>query len=181
MKDAVVLFRTRQGFSARYAQWIGQELHCSVHEIAHTEPQHTGYARALVFGGGVYMDRIEGLPFLERDLGHHVGKKVVVFAVGLSDPNDEEAMARIIEKNHLADMKTMIKFFYFRGGIDFSKLKRSDRLLIKILHFRAKRKVPEKRTEFERLIVDHFNGQIDLSNRETIRELVKYVEAPGRG
>ncbi len=180
MKDAVVLFRTLQGYSAQYAQWIAEELHCSCHEIAHTEPQHTGYARVLIFCGGVYNGRINGLPFLTRDIGDHVGKKIIVCGVGLSDPNDPEAMAHIVEKNHLLEMKTPIDFYFFRSGISPSKLKSIDKWSYALITHRLKRKDPAKMGMYEKAMYDSLQGPLDFSDKESIRGVLQYAQASGR-
>jgi hypothetical protein len=62
-----------------------------------------------------------------------------VFASGAS-PYREEIIPEVLDKNFSPEQQKIIKFFYMRGGFDFSKLRFIDKILMTLLKWKIKRK-----------------------------------------
>ena len=178
MRDAAVIFRTKQGFTAEYAQWIAEELHCNIYEASRVEPQHLYRARAIIFGGGVYAGKINGLPFLERYLGNLQGRRVAVFSVGLSHPDNEQAVAHIITKNYLAEMQNVIKYFHFQGGLKYNKLGWFDKARLKMMAKMLAKKDPEQLDQYDRTFLEGYTGTLNFCDRSMIQPLIDFIDPP---
>ena len=76
----------------------------------------------IIFGGGLYASGINGISIITKNYDLIKEKDIIVFTVGLADPNIEEQFIPIINKNFTDEMKEKIKIFHLRGGIDYKKL-----------------------------------------------------------
>ena len=91
----------------------------------------------VIYGGGLYVVGINGVKFITKNLDKLNDKKVVVFATGAS-PFREKAINEVRNKNFTSEEQKYIKFFYLRGGFDYSKLKPFDKVLMTLLKWKIK-------------------------------------------
>lgn len=83
----------------------------------------------VVYGGSLYAVGINGVKFITQNLDKLKGKRVVVFATGVS-PVRENSINEIINNNFTPNEQNQIKFFYLRGGFNYSKLPAFDKVLL---------------------------------------------------
>jgi menaquinone-dependent protoporphyrinogen IX oxidase len=167
----LVIYRSKTGFTRKYAEWIAQELSADISEASKVSASGmTGYD-TIIYGGWVCAGAIKGLKLVTGNLERLKDKKVIVFACGLAKPEGEEAN-EVKRKNLTPGHLKRIRYFYFRGGLDMSKMGFFARLIMKMV-----RKVIEKesREPGEKDILDAFESAVDYTDRDNIRELVAYA------
>ena len=66
MKDVLVVYKSRYGAVERYAKWIAEKLECEAMPVSQVKTATLLEYRMLIFGGGLYMGRINGISSLTR-------------------------------------------------------------------------------------------------------------------
>lgn len=81
------------------------------------------------------------------------------------------------DRNFTLEEQEYIKFFYLRGGFDFSKLKLLDKLLMTILWVKIKMKNQNELTPDEKGMLASYNKPADFTKKEYIKRLVDCVNS----
>ena len=81
--------------------------------------------------------------------------------------------AEVRDKNFTAEELKVIRFFYLRGGFDFTRLPWYLKPPMAIMRWGLKQK--KERNAEEQGLLDSFDAPVDFTDRENIRELVAYI------
>ena len=166
----IVVYRSKTGYTKKYAQWIAEELNCDIKENASLS-DIMGYD-TVICGGGMYIGSMNGIKLITGNLEKLSGKKLILFAVG-SNPGREEELTPFWNKALTADQQKTIRHFYLRGGFDFSKLGTGDKILMSMLKKRLQSL--ENPTEDDLGLLAAYDDPVDFSDKENIRELIAYA------
>lgn len=171
MKKILVLYKSKTGFSEKYAQWIAEELDCDLAEFNTFDQSNLQNYQVIIYGAGLYAGQINGIGKIKRWMQDHPQIIWVVFATGATP--DKQAYEELVFKTNFRKGEARpAHFFYLLAGIDYEKMGGFNRLLMKIFAGMAAKKqgttVPRKQTS------------VDLSNRVYIEELLRYVRLKGR-
>jgi len=173
----VVIYQSKTGYSKEYAEWIAEALKAEVRDLKSAKKMDFSTCDWVIFGGGVYASRINGLKRLRELLGGQEGGRLSIFAVGASPPGQRNT-GQLIEKN-LKDWLRPVEFYYFQGGFDPEKLSPGMKLVIagvKRVLGRKLKKHPETLTEDDHLFLEFFNSVHHHSDPGQIKDLVDFVE-----
>lgn len=172
---SVVIYKSKSGYTKKYAQWLAEALQADLFEAdKFKEEQFSSYDN-VIYGGGIYAVGINGIKLIKDNLPSLKGKKVVVFASGLS-PAREDVIKEIKDKNFSAKELEAISFFYMRGGFDTAKLKTLDGLAMKLMRRILKRKDPAAMSEDDRGMLDAFEQPVDFTDIKNIEPILKAVK-----
>ena len=178
MNSTVVVYKSKYGSTRKYAEWIASELKAELYEAKEVSAAELEKYSTVIFGGGLYINKLNGIGFIQKNRRVLSNKKMVVFTCGLSGPENERSIERI--KNALFkkipdDIKENVKLFHLRGGITYSKLNFFDGLFMKMLAKIANAsnagELPAEQQEIVRLLGKDF----DFIDREKINPLVGYI------
>ena len=86
MSKIAVVYASEYGSAETYAEWLAQELDVQALSIKKTKPELLSESTILIYGGGLYASGIKGLKEFKKKCGTFQNKKVVIFTVGLADP-----------------------------------------------------------------------------------------------
>lgn len=130
----------------------------------------------LIYGGGLYATGINGIQMITQNIDRLKGKKVVVFATGMS-PFREEVIREVTAKNFTLEQQEIIKFFYLRGGFDYRKLNPIDKMLMTLLRLSIQwKKARKKKLNSDEIgILEFFCKPTDYTKRARIDEIVTYA------
>jgi menaquinone-dependent protoporphyrinogen IX oxidase len=176
MKDCLVIYSSKSGFTEKYANWIAEALECEAVRLRDLESTKMNKARTLVYGGCINAGWVLGLKKFLRRVDQQKNQNVFVFGVGLSPSNSSDA-----ERYHTANLNgsdKKIPWFYFQGGMDIDKLRGFEKLLIKIMietSTKAQRKLALKAGKSVEEFVNPLKQ--DHCDREAIKPLVEAVKA----
>lgn len=166
----IVAYKSKSGYTKKYAQWIAQELNCDIKENA--ELSDIINYDVIIYGGGMYAGGFNGAKLITKNLNRLSGKKIVLFAVG-SNPGREHEMQPFWNKVLTAEQQKKIGHFYLRGGFDFSRLTKGDKILMKMLKMRLQSlKNP---TEDDLGLLAAYDNPVDFSDKANIKDLIEYV------
>jgi len=167
----IVIYKSRAGFTRKYAEWIAQELAADIFEASKVNIDMLTAYDTVIYGGGLYAVGINGVKMVTENLEQLKGKKVVVFATGAS-PAIEEAINEVKNKNFTSEQQKQIRFFYLRGGFIYSKLTPLDKVLMTLLKWKLKGK--RELTPDERGLLAAYDKGVDFTKKDNIEELVAY-------
>lgn len=170
----LVLYKSKSGFTKKYAEWIGAELGADIFEASKvTAGMMTAYD-TVVYGGGLYAVGINGVKLITENLKRLKDKKVVVFATGLS-PAGEEAINEVQNKNFSSEQQKQIRFFYLRGGFDYNKLKPFYKAAMSLMKWILKRK--KNLAPDDQGMLKALDQPVDFTRKNNIDEIVSYVNS----
>lgn len=170
----VVIYKSKTGFTKKYAEWIAEELSADIFEVSKVSANILPDYDTVIYGGGLYAGGINGLKFITQNLGKLKGKKVIVFTTGAS-PSREEVIIEVRNKNFTSKQQRQIGFFYLRGGFDYNKLKLIDKLLMTLLKIRLKKK--KELTTDEKGMLAAYDTPVDFTEKQNINELISDVNS----
>lgn len=170
----VVIYKSKTGFSKKYAQWIADELSADIFEISESTIEIIKTYDIVIFGGSLHAVGISGINFITKNFDKLKNKKIVVFATGAS-PARENVIREVTSRNFTLEQQKSIKFFYLRGGFDYNKLGFIDKILMTVLKMKMKNK--KELTSDEKGMLTAYSNPVDFTKRENIKELISYVKS----
>ena len=171
MKKVLVLYKSKTGFSKRYAEWIAEDLMCDCRSIKGVKLEDLKDYGLVIYGAGVYAGMIAGAGKIKNWIKKSPEKTWVVFASGATPP--KEGYEELIFKTNFRKGESRpAHFYYFLSGINYEKMGFFDRLLMKFFTFITARKSAKPRTAKQ--------TSIDLANRDYIEALLRYVRLKAR-
>lgn len=174
MKKIAVIYKSIYGSTKQYASWIADRLQAPMFDIMDVQESVLMQYDTILFGGGIYAGKINGISFVLRNFENWKEKKLVVFTVGLVDPSYQEAFQGMIDQTFTKEMQNTISFFHFRGSLDYKKLNFMHKSLIGMLRMSSKGQKPK--SEEEAMMLDVQAEQIDFVNQDAIAPLIALVE-----
>ncbi len=173
----LIVYWSKTGFVKKYAEWLAEELEADLIPGKEVKAEKLRAYENLIFGGSLYAVGINGADFIKKNLKEMKNKKVAVFATGAS-PAKSEIIEEVKNKNFNAEEQKHFKFFYLRGGFDFSKLGFKDKVLMSIMKWKlnSKKKKGEEMTEEEKGMLAAYEQPVDFTEQENIEEIVNYFK-----
>ncbi|MBE7041917.1 MAG: flavodoxin [Ruminococcaceae bacterium] len=170
----IVVYKTKYGSTKKYAEWIGEELNCPVVEAKSVKAEDLAEYDAIVYGGGLYAEVINGVTLLTKNMEKLEGKRLAIYTTGITPLEYEEYYGKMVmEKNFKPEIRGKIKTFHFLGKMVLKELSPVHRTALKTLKKIMSSK--ENPTEMERLLVTLCDADGDFSDRESIKPLIEYI------
>jgi len=176
--NAIVIYKSKHGHTQKYAEWIAEELSADLYEIHNFRIDILENYDTVIYGGGVYALKVNGISLITSSMKHVEDKKVVVFAVGMSTPSPKWAY-NLRNANIKPEIRDLIKFFYFPGGYNYSKLNFTDKTIMGMVKRRLQKKKSDQLTNSDKGTLKMLeNSPCDNTNIECIKELIDYINTP---
>jgi len=177
MKNTIVIYESKYGHTARYANWIAESLSCPLLErkkVTHSDLEN---ADTIIYGGGLYAGGVNGIKLLTENWNLICNKKIAVFTCGLASPKEPANVAHIreaIAQMLPADMLEKITLFHLQGGIDYSRLSLVHKAMMGMLRKMLLKKPKNELTSEDKQLLKTYGGVVDFCDEESIRELVEW-------
>lgn len=172
----LVMYISKTGFTKKYAEWISEELSADLFHASKVTTNMLSTYDCVIYGGGLYVVGINGVKLITQNVDKLNGKKVVVFATGMS-PLRKEGVSEVKNKNFTLEQEEIIKFFYLRGGFNYRSLNLLDKVLMTLLKTSIKwKKIRKKKLNSDEIgILEIFDKPTDYTRRNKIDEIIAYV------
>lgn len=166
---ALVLYKSKTGFTKKYAEWIGQALQGDVKDAKEGKKLDLSAYDVLIYGGYCHAGFISGVkPFLKAALP--TGKKVAVFATGAS-PAENLEIEPAMRRNFTDDQWNKLRAFYLPGGLNYEAMGAVDKALMAAFRAMTKKQEGESSEMYQMLCKSY-----DLSDEKYIQPLVEYCQ-----
>ena len=166
---AIVVYKSKTGYTKKYAEWIAEELGCDIKENA-SLADIVDYD-TVICGGGVYAGMVNGAKFIVKNLNRLSGKKLILFAVG-SSRKEQKVVEPLWNRLLTEEQQKNIASFYLRGGFDFSKLKGFDKLIMSMM----KKQLQKQNSNADDGLSGAFERPVDYTDRGKIEKLIEYAK-----
>ncbi len=171
MKKTIVLYRSKTGFSQRYAEWIAEDLACECRPIKGVKLDDLQDYGLVIYGAGVYAGMIAGAGRLKNWMEKSPEKTWIVFATGAT-PHDEAYEELVFKTNFRKGETRPSHFYYFLAGINYERMGFVSRALMKLFtSVSAKKNATGQPAK---------PASVDLTNRDYIKDLLAYVRLKAR-
>ena len=131
----VVIYKSKTGFTKKYAKLIAEDLSADIFEVSDVNIHNLTTYDNIIYGESLHAIGIIGVKLITQNIKKFKDKKVVAFATGAS-PSSNNVINEVIDKNFTSEQQKYIKFFYLRGGFNYSKLNFLDKILMSLLKFK---------------------------------------------
>ncbi|WP_035292230.1 flavodoxin domain-containing protein [Clostridium sp. KNHs214] len=170
-----VIYKSKYGSTKKYAQWIADEVKGNLFDASEIKVEMLKEYDTIVYGGGLYASGISGISLITKNFDIIKDKKIIVYTVGLASTDKKEVFAPIIEKNFPKEIINNIKFFHFRGGIDYKKLSLVHKAMMAMLKKVVSKKPEDKLTDDDKGLLATYGDKVDFTDRSAIVPLVNYI------
>lgn len=168
----IVVYRSKTGFTKRYAKWIAEATDADVKDAGRIKSDDLMRYDTIVFGGALYAGGINGISLIKKNLWRLKGKKVIVFTLGAT-PVRADVVDEVRDSNFNEKEQRQIRFFMLRGGFDYSKLSLADKFLMTVLKVRLKH--TKEPTADQRGMLRAYGRPADFTSRKSIAPIVEEI------
>ena len=177
MKTAVI-YKSVSGYTKNYAEWIAEELDADLFAHDGIDPSVLPEYDMIIFGGALHAVGIGGIDIIKDNMEKLQGKNIIVFTTGAS-PARENVLEEVKNRNFSPEEQKRIRFFYLRGGFDYSRLNFVNKILMTLMKWKIRAKKESDRTPDERGMLAAFSHPVDFTKKEKTGELVAYARSLG--
>jgi len=170
MKKIAVIYKSKYGYTQRYAQWIAEALDATLLEHAAAKQQRLENYDVVVYGGGLYAGGINGVKLVTKQ----PCKQLVLFTVGVAVPADTD-YTEIVHGALTPEQRKQIKVFHLRGGVTYSKLTFIHKMMMAAVKKAAEKKPVAERNSEDTGIIETYGQDIDFCDRAAITPLLEYI------
>ncbi len=166
-----LIYKSKTGFTKRYAEWIAEELKCDCLEYEKFSESIAKKYDYIIYGSRVHAGRIDGLKKFMSSVG---SCKLVVFAIGATPQTEKDVINSIWTASLSETELEKIPHFYMQGGLNYEKMQFTDRMIMKVLAIMLKGKA--NKTSTEQGTEQAISSSYDNSSREQITPLIQYIK-----
>jgi len=170
-KKILVTYTSKYGSTRKYAEWIALALNSDLLDAQTIEPKVLSQYDVVIYGGGLYAGGIAGVKLVTQN----PCKNLIVFTVGLADPNATD-YSKIINKNFSPELLAKTKFFHLRGGIDYKKLGPVHKAMMAMMKGMIQRKPESEREAVDIEFLNTYNAKVNFEDQRTIDSVIAYVK-----
>ncbi|WP_297130709.1 flavodoxin domain-containing protein [Terrisporobacter sp.] len=176
MDNIIVIYKSKYGSTKRYAQYLSKKLNCNLLEESKVNKDTLDKYNTIIYGGGIYAGRINGLRTIINNYENIKYKNVIVYTVGITNPNDKKTYDDLIKRNFTEDMITKIQVFNLLGDINYSKLNFFNKIMMYALIGFIKKKDESKRTDDDKKILESYGKSLILFNEKSIKPIINHIK-----
>jgi menaquinone-dependent protoporphyrinogen IX oxidase len=169
-KKILVAYSSKYGSTRKYAEWIASALSADLFDAQTVESKALSQYDVVIYGGGLYAGGIAGVKLVTQNSC----KKLIVFTVGLADPNTTDYSA-ILNKNFTPELLAETKFFHLRGGIDYKKLGPMHKFMMAMMKGMIQRKPESEQEPEDKEFLNTYNAKVNFEDMKTIEPVISCV------
>lgn len=175
MGKAIVIYTSKRGSTAQYAEWIAEDLGCSAVPLSDAKSINLYEYDCIIYGGWIRGSGIVDFDRFARMLDDELLSRLIVFGVGFADETAENyaqvwgySIGKIDPKN---EKKAIL---YILGGrYDPAAVRGADKFMMKIMRTVLVSGSTNDAKREANKIKDRIDKGVDLVKRENIDSLVR--------
>ena len=173
--NTIVIYKSKYGSTKAYAEWIAEALSCQAVEAKTLKADDLLAYDAIVYGGGLYAEVINGVHLITKNLPKLSGKKIAVFSTGITPLDCRDYYdTLVVEKNFTPDQLAQIRVFNFMGKMVLDELSLVHRTALTTLTKIMSNK--EHPSDMEKLLIELCDADGDFSDKAAITPLIEYIK-----
>lgn len=97
----LLIYKSKTGFTEKYANWIKEELNCDIEKISNIHKIDLNSYDLVIFGSRIHAGRIDGLDKIKK---LNLDKKLIIFATGAT-PKETDSIMEVWNSNLTLEKK----------------------------------------------------------------------------
>ncbi|WP_291648339.1 flavodoxin domain-containing protein [Clostridium sp.] len=170
----IVIYKSKTGFTKRYAEWISEELKCDILDYKNLSRSSIAEYDFIIYGSRVHAGKIDGIKKIKALFSDNEMSKLIIFATGATPLAAEDVINTIWQSNFSNEELKIISHFYMQGGLNCEKMGILDRMIMRTLAKILSNKKDKSPNEagFEQAI----GSSYDISSKKYIVPLIQFVK-----
>ncbi len=168
----IVFYRSKTGFTQKYAQWIAEDLACESLPATQVARQDLSSYDLVIYGAPVMAGSIMGWKKFRSLLNKFPKAQPVLFACGLAPQNDEENLKNVKKQNLIGSDFNQVPLFFMRGGINIDRMSFLTKFVMKAIVMQMRKTATDEEIS---AFPDPFHA--DYTSQDAIQPLVAWVKA----
>lgn len=170
----IVIYKSSTGFTKRYAEFIAQELNCTMVDFRTVTPEFLSEYDSIIFGSRAHAGKIDGLPKMKKIFQKCTAKNLLIFVTGATANTSETVIQEFFKQNFTAEELRKIPHFYMQSGLCYEKMSFFDKCMMKGLAAMLKKK--KDKTSYEIEMEHSIQKSYDISSKKYIEPLIHYLQ-----
>ena len=126
-----VYYNSKTGFTEKYADWIAEELKCSIFSYKDFSKNILCENSLVIFGSRIHAGKIEYLNKVKTCFTDK--RNLIVFVTGATPALETTVIEKMWEANFTNEEIKIIPHFYMQSGLNYEKMGLVDRNIMKIV------------------------------------------------
>lgn len=175
--DCAVIYTSKYGATKRYAEIIAKALSANLYDAQdNLNDVILKKYPLIIWGGGIYMGKINGMHDLVKNADQLEAKHIFVFSVG-NTPAERQDLLNKVRENSISDKKNLnLSFFHFVARANFSDLTFADRLLLSVRRLSLLIKPKSSLTNGEQRFLDEYKKDLQVIDEKSTEGLIDRVQ-----
>ena len=177
MGKTLVIYYSKYGHTKRYAQWLAEDLKADICIGKNLKSNMLNNYSTLIFGSSLYAGTNKAAQLLVKHFELIKDKKAALFTCGLADVSSESNIISInkaLDKVITPKIRSKIKIFHVRGGVDYDHLSFLHKIMLKWLYSQLSKKPDSELTDENRDFLATYGQKIDFSDKKMIEPIIQY-------
>lgn len=167
----LLIYKSKTGFTEKYANWISEEIDCEVTNISNIRSINFETYDLIIFGSRIHAGKIDGLDKIKK---LHLENPLIIFATGAT-PKETDSIEKVW-KNNLSEAECKnIKHFYIPAGLKYEKMGFLDKIMMKVASIMLEKKKDKSQEDIG--MQNSIRKSYDISNKSRIEPLVTYIKS----
>ncbi|PWT77602.1 MAG: hypothetical protein C5B59_03790 [Bacteroidetes bacterium] len=128
----IIVFKGKYGATHQYADWVGQELSWPVIDADHASGSSVAPYETIIIGGSIYVGKWLMRDWVKKNLTALANKKLVIFIVAGTSPDEKDKLALIAKRNIPDEIKNRCEIYFLHGRMIRKNISGMDRFLLKV-------------------------------------------------
>lgn len=171
---SIVIYTSKYGSTETYARWIAEALDCPAKKLQDVGSGDLASYDAIIYGGGVYASRIAGFKKFLAKLNPANQKTLILFMVGMTNPEQKEFYHKAAEQNIPDQWKGKFKVVPLQGDLLYTRMNGLHKLIMRAPKAAAEQKKPEERTADDLRLIENFGSDIIFADKAQIKPILAH-------
>lgn len=167
----LLIYKSKTGFTEKYANWIVEELKCDIEKISHIQKIDFSNYDFVIYGSRIHAGRIDGLDRIKK---LKLGKKLILFATGAT-PKETDSIKEVWKNNLTKEELKTLKHFYFPAGLNYEKMGFFDKTMMRMASIMLEKK--NYKSEEDIGMQNAIKKSYDISSKARIKPFIDYVKS----
>ena len=177
MKRVLIVYKSKTGFTQRYACQLAEMLDCPAVPWEQIACQRLTEYDWIIFGTRAWAGTADGWSKAKKKLTQ-AGAALALFVTGATPQEDQEAIGRFWQDNLTVEERECLPHFYLQSGLCYEKMGLVDRMMMKVaVRLLPKKKQPDQPDAMRHVISHSF----DISAKDYLKPLVDFFQQTDAG
>jgi len=128
----IIIYKGKYGATHQYAHSLGSMLHIPAINSDNVQGSDLDGFDYVILGSAVYIGKLLIREWLKRNLGFIRPKKIFIFTVSGTPPDEKQKLEKIAGENIPEEIRNRSEIYFLHGRMIRKNLSWADRLLLKI-------------------------------------------------